>query len=87
MKPFDVTHEGRGLKQILEDNSIVKVWFDARNDIDAILHIYNVEPVNALCLQLAEVAHHTIYACVIEYVDDLLSGVLVLHNKIEKPCL
>jgi exonuclease 3'-5' domain-containing protein 1 len=52
--PFD-EHNGR-LKTIMESNEYTKVFFDPRNDSDAIIHQYGVTMQNVLCLQLCEVA-------------------------------
>lgn len=56
MNPFTVEASGYSLKSILESKKILKVWFDPRNDIDAIANQFNVHPTDALCLQIAEVA-------------------------------
>ena len=46
---------GKCLKSIFE-SSITKVFFDPRNDIDAIAHQFDTIPKNVLCLQICEIA-------------------------------
>jgi len=41
---------------LMEDASITKVWFDPRNDVDALYHQFGVFPTGIFDLQLAEVA-------------------------------
>ena len=52
--PFKLC-DGR-LKRIMESPSITKVFFDPRNDCDAIYHQFQIQVSNALCLQVSEVA-------------------------------
>lgn len=49
-------HCGTTLKEILEKDAWKKVFFDPRNDIDALYHLHNVLPQNVLCLQIADIA-------------------------------
>ena len=50
------TASGTSLKTILESTEIEKVWFDPRNDVDALFHQFGVYPRRIFDLQLAEVA-------------------------------
>jgi len=50
------TTNGTSLKAILEDPNVRKVWFDPRNDIDALYHYFGVRPRGIFDLQIAEVA-------------------------------
>ncbi|CAK8999295.1 unnamed protein product [Durusdinium trenchii] len=50
------TPKGLSIKTILEDPLILKIWFDPRNDVDALYHQFGIEPHNIFDLQLAEVA-------------------------------
>lgn len=54
MNPFEVAD--KRLKTLMESETILKVFFDPRNDADALVHLYGVHSRNALCLQVAEVA-------------------------------
>merc|ERR1719326_508846 len=44
------------MKNVLENNNIRKVWFDPRNDVDALYHQFGIMPAGIFDLQLAEVA-------------------------------
>lgn len=59
-RPFDVFIQHRGmswsLKDIFESTYIPKVFFDPRNDADAIYHQHGVHMRCVVCLQLADVA-------------------------------
>lgn len=50
------TPNGTSMKSLLEDPNIRKVWFDPRNDVDALWHQFGVMPQGIFDLQLAEVA-------------------------------
>jgi exonuclease 3'-5' domain-containing protein 1 len=47
---------GLTLKAVFESTEYIKVWFDPRNDVDALYHQYAVMPKRIFDLQLAEVA-------------------------------
>ena len=47
---------GISLQTILEDQRILKLWFDPRNDVDALFHQFQIRPQHVFDLQLAEVA-------------------------------
>ncbi len=47
---------GISLQTILEDHRILKLWFDPRNDVDALFHQFQIRPQHVFDLQLAEVA-------------------------------
>jgi hypothetical protein len=53
--PF-VSADGR-LKTLLENESVLKVFYDPRSDADATFHQFNVSAKHVLCLQVAEVCH------------------------------
>jgi exonuclease 3'-5' domain-containing protein 1 len=44
------------LTKILESGQIQKIFFDPRNDSDALANLHNVHMKNVLCLQVSEVA-------------------------------
>ncbi|KAF8958158.1 ribonuclease H-like domain-containing protein [Flammula alnicola] len=48
--------EGRTLKRVLENGDTKKLFYDVRNDADALLHLYGVELENVCDLQVLEVA-------------------------------
>mmetsp|Transcript_37766 Transcript_37766/g.70458 ORF Transcript_37766/g.70458 Transcript_37766/m.70458 type:complete len:474 (-) Transcript_37766:11-1432(-) len=51
------TPGGTSMKSILEDDQgILKLWFDPRNDVDALYYQFGITPKNVFDLQLAEVA-------------------------------
>mmetsp|Transcript_143934 Transcript_143934/g.460730 ORF Transcript_143934/g.460730 Transcript_143934/m.460730 type:complete len:510 (-) Transcript_143934:81-1610(-) len=50
------TPGGLCMKAVLEDMQISKVWFDPRNDVDALYHQFGIMPQGIFDLQLAEVA-------------------------------
>jgi exonuclease 3'-5' domain-containing protein 1 len=75
MNPFKEAN-GR-LKDILESEKIKKIFFDPRNDVDAIANIYSVHPQNVICLQLAEVATRLQNGLNVRFV-------LGLHKTMEK---
>jgi len=50
------TPEGTSMKGIFENEVICKVWFDPRNDVDALYHQFGIMPRGIFDLQLAEVA-------------------------------
>jgi exonuclease 3'-5' domain-containing protein 1 len=59
---FDVMKLGqsvfeKGLKDILEDEDIVKLMFDSREDSDALWHLFNVKVNNVLDLQLMQILY------------------------------
>jgi hypothetical protein len=49
------TPSGTSLKGLLEQQNIRKVWFDPRNDVDALYHQFGIMPKGIFDLQLAEV--------------------------------
>jgi hypothetical protein len=51
-----MTPDGTSMKTILENEAIRKVWFDPRNDVDALYHQFGIMPRGIFDLQLAEVA-------------------------------
>lgn len=50
------TPRGTSMKGVLEEQGIRKVWFDPRNDVDALYHQFGIMPRGIFDLQLAEVA-------------------------------
>jgi len=50
------TPNGVSIKTLFEDETVKKVWFDPRNDIDALWHQFGIMPRGVYDLQLAEVA-------------------------------
>jgi hypothetical protein len=50
------TPNGTSMKSLMEDENIRKVWFDPRNDIDALWHQFGIMPRGVFDLQIAEVA-------------------------------
>ena len=54
---FDaVGSDGRNLRNILESNEIIKVFFDIRNDSDALYSLYGIHVRGIWDLQLMELA-------------------------------
>lgn len=75
INPFQEA-DGR-LKNILESKGITKIFFDPRNDMDAISNIYKVYPKNVICLQLAEAAYRRQEGLSVKFVFGL-------HKTMEK---
>lgn len=65
------TKNETSLKTILEDENYTKVWFDPRNDVDALYHQFGVFPKGIFDLQLAEVADRRARGLNVQYVQGL----------------
>lgn len=65
------TSGGTTLKFILESELYTKVWFDPRNDVDALYHQFSVYPRKIFDLQLAEVATRRSQGLSVNYVQGL----------------
>lgn len=69
---FDVSLDsGFSIKALLEDSGHLKLFFDPRNDTDAMYHQFGVFPRNVFCLQLAEVAHRRSLGMSVKFVKGL----------------
>lgn len=65
------TPRGTSMKGLLEDQEIRKVWFDPRNDIDALYHQFGIMPRGIFDLQLAEVADRRMRGLNVHFVQGL----------------
>jgi len=65
------TPRGTSMKVLLEEQSIRKVWFDPRNDVDALYHQFGITPHGVFDLQLAEVADRRNRGLKVNYVQGL----------------
>jgi len=65
------TPQGTCMKGVLEEQSICKVWFDPRNDVDALYHQFGIMPRGIFDLQLAEVADRRNRGLNVNYVQGL----------------
>jgi len=65
------TAQGTTLKSVLESEEYEKVWFDPRNDVDALYHQFSVYPKRIFDLQLAEVATRRSSGLTVNYVAGL----------------
>jgi hypothetical protein len=65
------TSSGTSMKSLLEDPDIRKVWFDPRNDVDALYHQFGIMPRGIFDLQLAEVADRRNRGLNVSYVQSL----------------
>merc|ERR1719379_1494803 len=65
------TPQGTSMKGLLEDQNIRKVWFDPRNDVDALYHQFGIMPRGIFDLQLAEVADRRNRGLNVNYVQGL----------------
>jgi hypothetical protein len=65
------TANGTSMKGLLENESIRKVWFDPRNDVDALYHQFGIMPRGIFDLQLAEVADRRNRGLSVNYVQSL----------------
>jgi exonuclease 3'-5' domain-containing protein 1 len=71
------------LKSLMEDPSFLKVFFDPRNDVDALAHQLGSIPENVLCLQVAECAFRKSTGLRVNYVFGL-KRVLEKHLEIDE---
>eukprot|EP00929_Paragymnodinium_shiwhaense_P123798 TRINITY_DN9807_c0_g1_i1.p1 TRINITY_DN9807_c0_g1~~TRINITY_DN9807_c0_g1_i1.p1 ORF type:complete len:510 (+),score=86.28 TRINITY_DN9807_c0_g1_i1:190-1719(+) len=65
------TPNGTCMKSLLENEQIRKVWFDPRNDVDALYHQFRIMPTGIFDLQLAEVATRRMRNYSVQYVSGL----------------
>merc|ERR1719414_1410912 len=65
------TPQGTSMKGVLEEQLIRKVWFDPRNDVDALYHQFGILPQGIFDLQLAEVADRRNRGLNVHYVQGL----------------
>jgi len=65
------TANGTSMKGVLESEDIRKVWFDPRNDVDALWHQFGIMPRAIFDLQLAEVADRRNRGLNVHYVQGL----------------
>jgi hypothetical protein len=65
------TPQGTCMKGVLEEQGISKVWFDPRNDVDALYHQFGIMPRGIFDLQLAEVADRRNRGLNVNYVQGL----------------
>jgi len=65
------TPTGMSMKMVLENSNIRKVWFDPRNDVDALYHQFGIMPRGIFDLQLAEVADRRNRGLNVHYVQGL----------------
>ena len=68
---YITTPAGTSLKSILEDPRVLKLWFDPRNDVDALFHQFQILPQHIFDLQLAEVATRRSRGLQVKYVSSL----------------
>ena len=47
---------GMSFKSLMESPQFLKIWFDPRNDVDALWHQFGIQPTRVFDLQLAEVS-------------------------------
>lgn len=82
---FEVrTPKGTSLKSMLEDPDLRKVWFDPRNDVDALYHQFGVLPRGIFDLQMAEVAERRGRGLNCRYVSGLQKCLLQSPNLQER---
>lgn len=62
---------GTSMRKLLADRSVRKVWFDPRNDADALYHQFQILPQGIFDLQLAEVADRRSRGLNVTYVSGL----------------
>jgi len=73
---FDLTLLDRfSLRSVLENQSIRKVWFDPRRDVDALYHQFNITPAGIFDVQIAEI------------LDRKKTGVSFTHRHSQTKCL
>eukprot|EP00927_Polykrikos_kofoidii_P049771 TRINITY_DN43784_c0_g1_i1.p1 TRINITY_DN43784_c0_g1~~TRINITY_DN43784_c0_g1_i1.p1 ORF type:complete len:507 (+),score=58.43 TRINITY_DN43784_c0_g1_i1:157-1677(+) len=74
------TPRGTSMKGLLEDLNIRKVWFDPRNDVDALYHQFGIMPRGIFDLQLAEVADRRKRGLTVNYVQGLYKCLTMCHS-------
>lgn len=74
------TPHGTSMKGLLEDQNIRKVWFDPRNDVDALYHQFGIMPRGIFDLQLAEVADRRKRGLNVHYVQGLYKCLTMCHS-------
>jgi exonuclease 3'-5' domain-containing protein 1 len=62
---------GASVQSILEEPSIRKIWFDPRNDVDALAHQFGIRAAGIFDLQLAEVGERRSRGLNVRYVQGL----------------
>jgi hypothetical protein len=78
---FQVTSpRGSSIHSILEDAAVRKIWFDPRNDVDALAHQFSIRPQGIFDLQLAEVAERRMRALGVRYVQGLFKCLNNCHT-------
>jgi hypothetical protein len=78
---FQVTSpRGSSIHSILEDQAVRKIWFDPRNDVDALAHQFSIRPQGIFDLQLAEVAERRMRALGVRYVQGLFKSLNNCHT-------
>merc|ERR1719189_2693749 len=71
-RAFTMETPGRtSMKMLLEAQAVRKVWFDPRNDVDALYHQFGILPQGIFDLQLAEVADRRNRGLNVHYVQGL----------------
>lgn len=73
------TPQGTSMKGVLEEQSIRKVWFDPRNDVDALYHQFGIMPHGVFDLQLAEVADRRNRGLKVNFVQGLYKCLTQCH--------
>lgn len=77
---FDLcTPDGWSLRSVFASPKIVKVWFDPRNDTDALYHQFGVTVDRCFCLQLAEVAYRRSRNISVHFVLSLPKTLSIYH--------
>jgi hypothetical protein len=72
---FQVTSpRNTSLHSVLEDQQVRKIWFDPRNDVDALAHQFSIRPQGIFDLQLAEVAERRMRCLGVRYVQGLFKS-------------
>lgn len=65
------TPKGLSIKSLFESQDYMKVWFDTRNDVDALYHQFGILPKNMFDLQLSEVVDRRRKGYTVSYVYGL----------------
>ncbi|KAF4677815.1 hypothetical protein FOL47_009726 [Perkinsus chesapeaki] len=81
------THTGTSLKSVMEDTRIEKVFYDPRNDVDALYYQFNVAPQNVFDLQLAEVALRRARGLTVRYVIGLFKCLISQPELFTQPAM
>jgi len=80
---FDIeSRNGTSLRSLLEDDKIVKSWFDCRNDTDALFHQFGIMPKRIFDIQVADVLIRRNKTLSVKYLIGLTKAISIYVDRI-----